>query len=117
MIIGKRKSLRAWNVVDGIKFVRDKISGEVRELCLTTAAKDRRRREIFNAADGKCEECGRRIRFDADLFESDAMHWDHVKIKGMGGAWTDDRRLDSKGNVVGKALCSGCHLQGKHQQF
>lgn len=117
MIIGKPKARKSWNVAHGIKTVRDKITGELREICVTSAAKEKRRREIFDAAEERCEKCGRKLDFDAELFARNAMHWHHVEIKGMGGAWTDDRRLDSKGNIIGRALCSGCHLQDEHHQF
>lgn len=98
-------------LVDGIEFRLDKSTNEFREICRTAKARERRRREIYERAEGKCEgdNCGRPLRFEAGY--PDSMHWHHEKHKGMGGGFTDD----SLGN--GRCLCESCHLIKEHGQF
>lgn len=114
----ERPRPRKYEVVDGIEYRRDKATNHVREICLTAAAKTRRRREIYDRAGGRCEGkgCGRRLRFEAGYHDS--MHWHHgatvgkrTASKGMGGGWEDDSLAN------GSALCERCHLIEEHKQF
>jgi hypothetical protein len=99
------------DVIDGIRYWKDKTTNEDREECVTSEARTRRRREIYDRAGGRCERCGRRVDFNAEPLAPNSMHWAHKKAKRMGGGFTDDSLKNAE------CLCRDCHLAGDHKQY
>lgn len=80
-----------------------------REVCVTEEARGKRRDEIYDRSQGKCEGCA------IEIFR-DTFHWHHVRGRGMGGG----KRCDCIRRQCSQALCetrflsdntkrTGCH--------
>jgi len=108
--VKKRSKTRKWPIIDGIEYRYLLSERRTAEFCVTRAAVERRRRELFERAHGRCERenCRRLLDIDAPFYLPNAMHWSHKKSKGAGGD-------DSMQN--GEALCRNCHSVGVHGQM
>jgi len=107
-----------FKLVDGIRIYPDG-----REVCVTRAARDRRRLERIVLAKGRCEctqDCrshvGRRCNrlIAATVTQSEQLkipvtHVHHKKRRGMGGATRDDRIENLE------ATCEFCH-RSEHER-